>query len=76
MRGSIVGPMAIGGAAGLAGAICVTLAGGPLLAAFLAYSLIGASGVLAGAYLVYRQGLSDERRKANEVMPFDGRPAY
>ena len=54
MRGSVVGPLAMGGLWAVLGAGGALWAGAPLLAAVAAYSLCGAAGVLMGGLAAMR----------------------
>lgn len=54
MKTSVVGPLGLGALAGIGGAAAAVAAGWPVLAAFGAYSLCGAGGVLLGGVLNMR----------------------
>ena len=71
MRTSSVGPMAFGLATGLGGAAAVMAFGWSLLAAFLAYSLCGALGVLISGIA---QARSASARDAETSAPSQATP--
>ncbi len=63
-KGSVLAPLIIGGATGIAGAGLTVWSGASWLLALLAYSLCGSAGVLAGGLLNYR--LSEACRTSTE----------
>ncbi len=63
MKTSVMGPLGLGALAGVGGAAATLAAGWPLIAAFGAYSLFGAGGVVLGGVLNMRLAEMEAERE-------------
>ncbi len=63
MKASVMGPLGMGALAGVGGAAGAMAIGWPVLAAFGAYSLCGAAGVVLGGLLNLRLAEAEEDRR-------------